>query len=173
MTKMARAMRFLQFAMFFLPELATPVCASGYDQRGGDPQSGSPAVALFRPALGLLPYPTDLYFAGSKDGTLNIIAPSASPGSPAGTLTPAQSAVNALDGFSTTSVIRERFSAPLDAGSLGSNAVHLIQVEIDNASKLFIGPFRVLEFGRDFSTGGASDGGGMILEIRPLRPLTP
>jgi hypothetical protein len=175
MTKMARAMRFLQVAMLVLPELATPVCAWGYDQRGGDPQSGSPAVALFRPALGLLPYPTDLYFAGSKDGTLNIIAPAASPRSPAGTLTPVQSAVNALDGFSTTSVIRERFSAPLDAGSLGANAVHLIQVEIDNASKLVIRAHRVLEFGRDFSTGVASDsdGGGTILEIRPLSPLTP
>jgi hypothetical protein len=175
MMKMARAMRCLQVAMLVLPEPVIPAGAASYEQRGGDPPSGASAVALFHPAQGVLPYPTDLYFKRSKDGTLNITPLPASPGRPAGTLTPVQSAVNALDGFSTTSVIRERFSAPLDAGSLGANAVHLIQVEIDNASKLVIRAHRVLEFGKDFAAGvaGDSDSGGTILEIRPLRPLTP
>jgi hypothetical protein len=175
MTKMGRAMRRVQVAMLVLLELGIPASASSYQQRGGDAPPGSSTVALFRPGQGLLPYPTDLYFTGSKDGTLNITPAPASPGRRAGTLTPVQSAVNALDGFSTTSVIRERFSAPLDAGSLAANAVHLIEIEIDNASKLVIRAHRVLEFGKDFTTGvaGDSDSVGTILEIRPLRPLTP
>ena len=36
------------------------------------PAQPAPATALFHPASGQLPYPTDLYFAGSTDGTLNI-----------------------------------------------------------------------------------------------------
>src|SRR6202030_640736 len=63
------------------------------------PREPSASTALFHPAAGLLPYPTDLYFAGSTDGTLNI--------QPANELIPNQAAVNALDGFSTTAVIRE------------------------------------------------------------------
>src|ERR1700751_389070 len=64
------------------------------------PQPG-PATAFFNPATGQLPYPTDLYFAGSTDGTLNIQPPNA--------LLPNPAAINALDGFSTPAVIRARF----------------------------------------------------------------
>ncbi len=44
----------------------------------GNPGGSTPVTppssntALFHPAAGVLPYPTDLYFAGSTDGTLNI-----------------------------------------------------------------------------------------------------
>src|SRR5215472_12273693 len=74
----------------------------------GNPSGSTPptqpgaATALFNPATGQLPYPTDLYFAGSKDGTLNIQPPNA--------LWPNQASLNQLDGFSTTAVIRESFS---------------------------------------------------------------
>jgi hypothetical protein len=61
----------------------------------------APTAALFQPLQGILPYPTDLYFAGSTDGTLNI--------QPENALMPNQAAINALDGFSTTAVIRARF----------------------------------------------------------------
>src|SRR4029077_11773942 len=54
------------------------------------PAAGS--AALFQPLQGILPYPTDLYFAGSTDGTLNI--------EPANALMPKQGAINALDGVS-------------------------------------------------------------------------
>src|SRR5215470_15544371 len=74
------------------------------------PLPGQPTTAaLFRPSQGILPYPTDLYFAGSTDGTLNF--------QPDNALQPSQAAVNALDGFSTTAVIRARFSGPLNPAS--------------------------------------------------------
>src|SRR2546429_9085319 len=84
--------------------------------RGGAPPP-PPKVAiaaLFEPSAGLLPYPYDVYFAGSSDGTLNI--------QPANALIHAQDALNALDGFSTTAVIPERFAGPIDASSLGTRS---------------------------------------------------
>src|SRR3984893_17958073 len=77
----------------------------------GNPGGATPVphpssnTALFHPAAGVLPSPTDLYFVGSTDGTLNI--------QPANALMPNQAAINALDGFSTTAVIRERFGGAL------------------------------------------------------------
>lgn len=129
-------------------------------------------TALFQPLQGVLPYPTDLYFSGSTDGTLNI--------QPANALSPLQSGVNALDGFSTTAVIRARFASALDPASLTAASVRVIQVTVDNTTKATTGVTRPLVLGTnpataDFSVGLASDAGvgNTILEIRPLKPLVP
>src|SRR5258707_550379 len=103
----------------------------------GNPAGSTPVTspssntALFHPAAGVLPYPTDLYFAGSTDGTLNI--------QPANALMPNQAAVNALDGFSTTAVIRERFAGALDPASLTASSVIVVQVTIDNTTNATTG----------------------------------
>jgi pimeloyl-ACP methyl ester carboxylesterase len=144
--------------------------ASGNGNPGGStavtPPSGT--AALFQPEQGILPYPTDLYFAGSTDGTLNI--------QPANALMPSQSAINALDGFSTTAVIRARFSAPISADSLtAAGAVTVVQVSIDNSTRATTGVVRPLTPGADYTVGlGAeADVGNTILEIRPTHPLVP
>src|ERR1700739_4367301 len=112
-------MRYLTAAGILAVALAFGGCTSHSDAitptntfaSNGNPGGSTPppppgaATALFNPATGQLPYPTDLYFAGSTDGTLNIQPPNA--------LMPNQAAVNALDGFSTTAVIREGFRTPL------------------------------------------------------------
>src|SRR4026209_1633690 len=75
---------------------------SGNGDPGSTPGVGN-FVPLFRPTSGVLPFPTDLYFSGSTDGTLNLpelIRP----------LTPHFDALNALDGWSTTADITVRFS---------------------------------------------------------------
>src|SRR3954470_11408891 len=87
-------------------------------------------AALFQPLQGILPYPTDLYFAGSSDGTLNIqpenalahsgLAHFGLGGHPG--LRPSQVAVNALDGFSTTAVIRARFGGALNPASFNAQS---------------------------------------------------
>jgi hypothetical protein len=168
--KIFSALRSVHVAVLVLPGLLAQACAATYAGGGAAAPAAPAAVALFHPGQGVLPYPTDLFFAGSTDGTLNI-----PPSAGQGTLTPIQSAVNALDGFSTTAVIRERFSMPLDADSLGAAGVHLIQVDIDNSSKRVVRARKELEFGEDFTAGVASDSGsnGTILEIRPLKPLVP
>jgi hypothetical protein len=133
-------------------------------------------TALFQPLAGILPYPFDVYFAGSTDGTLNI--------QPVNALIPAQAAVNALDGFSTTAPIRERFNGPIDASSLGTaGAVVVVHISTNNLTKAPVSP---LQGGVFVPLAGCVKGGACasadymvapaaedpsILEITPLKPL--
>jgi hypothetical protein len=148
--------------------------ASGNGNPGGStpPAQNDPATALFQPLQGVLPYPTDLYFSGSTDGTLNI--------QPANALVPLQSSVNQLDGFSTNAVIRTRFASPIAASSLTATSVYVAQVVVDSATKATVGFTRKLVLGTDpatadFSVGLATDAGvgNTIVEIKPLKPLVP
>ncbi|MBV8806742.1 MAG: hypothetical protein JO042_16910, partial [Sinobacteraceae bacterium] len=124
-------------------------------------------VALFQPLQGILPYPTDLHFAGSTDGTLNI--------QPENALPTNQLAVNTLDGFSTTAVIRARFGGPLDPSSFTPQSVVVLQVTIDNTTKATTSVVRPLVPGVDYTTGLGPEAtvGNTILEIRPTHPLVP
>ncbi|HLJ36901.1 MAG TPA: hypothetical protein VKT54_00670 [Steroidobacteraceae bacterium] len=145
--------------------------ASSNGNPGGSSQVSTPgtSVALFEPEAGILPYPTDLYFAGSTDGTLNI--------QPVNAAEPNQAAVNALDGFSTTAVIRETFGGPLNPATFTPASVIIVPVVTDStrnmATVAVAGP--PLTMGVDFSAALATDAGvgPTILEITPLHPLTP
>src|SRR6184192_4892074 len=128
--------------MLFVTLLAGGCSSGGYGSVGtesltgfnGNPGGSTPVTqpssntALFHPAAGILPYPTDLYFAGSTDGTINI--------QPANALMPNQAAVNALDGFSVIAPIRERFGGALDPTSFTAASVIVVPVttEIGRAS---------------------------------------
>lgn len=127
----------------------------------------SSTVALFQPSRGVLPYPTDLYFSGSTDGTVNI--------QPANALLPRAATANSLDGFSTTAPIRARFGGRLEPASFTAQSVILLQVTIDNTTKATTGAVRPLVFGVDFTASLAQDAGvgNSILEIRPSHPLVP
>ncbi len=142
-----------------------------------NPQSGNgnptspPGVGAFHadfiPLSGVLPFPTDLYFNGSTDGTLNI------PTTPFN----AQNvgALNALDGFSTVATATARFSAPIDAATISPATVYMFEVDVSNTTKATVGFRRPLAFGIDFTARVAptGDSGGQTLEIVPLKPLTP
>lgn len=137
---------------------------------GGTVTPPSAGTALFQLNAGVLPYPSDLYFAGSTDGTLNIQPPNAA--------MPNQAAINALDGFSTTAVIRERFGGALDPTSFTAASVIVIPVITDNLTKATIGVAGTgapLTPGVDYTAALATDAGvgPSILEITPLHPLTP
>jgi hypothetical protein len=144
---------------------------SGNGNPGGStpPTQPGSATALFNPATGQLPYPTDLYFANTTDGTLNIQPPNQ--------LMPNQAAVNALDGFSTTAVIRENFSTPLNAASFTPLSIIIVPVMTDNTKNLATTGVTgaPLTMGVDFSAALATDAGvgAEILEIKPLHPLNP
>jgi len=147
----------------------------GNTDSGNLPGGGTPAppptssTALFQVNAGVLPYPTDLYFAGSKDGTINIQPPNP--------VEPNQAAINGLDGFSTTAVIREDFGGALDPTSFTAASVIVIPVVTDNLTKATIGVAGApLTLGTDFSVGPGEETGGIgatILEIKPLHPLMP
>ncbi len=156
------------------PDVGPTDTSSGNGNPGGAtaPTPDPPSTALFQPLQGVLPYPTDVYFSGSTDGTLNI--------QPANALIPLQSSVNALDGFSTNAVIRARFASPIAASSLTATSVYMAQVVVDSATKATVGFTKKLVLGTDpatadFSVGLASDlqVGGTIVELKPLKPLVP
>jgi dienelactone hydrolase len=141
-----------------------------------------PFTALFAPtaAVPSLPFPTDLFFAGSTDGTLNI--PSAA--TPPVIFT--RDALNTLDGFSTTAPITTSFSHMIGNASLHGSTVHVIEMYLSNTTKApaqgdelpagVTSPVRrKLAFGTDFKAEACTefDCGGKILTITPLKPLTP
>ncbi len=141
--------------------------------QNGNPGGSMPVVpsgtnvALFKLSSGILPYPTDLYFAGSTDGTLNI--------QPANALEPNQAAINALDGYSTNAVIRTTFGGAIKPATLNPLSVIVVPVITSNTTKATIGVAGApLTEGVDYTVGVASDAGvgPEILEITPLHPLT-
>jgi dienelactone hydrolase len=120
-----------------------------------------------------LPFPTNVLFSGSLDGTINI--PGAS--------NAAEVALSALDGFSTVAPITTTFSAPLDGGSLaGGENVRIFQVETQPLSQggAVTRIVAELKAGLDYTLGpspaASSDPDlldGATLQITLLRPLKP
>jgi pimeloyl-ACP methyl ester carboxylesterase len=129
--------------------------------------------AQFQPLNGIFPYPNDLYFSGSTDGTLNL---------PANPFQPTVATINALDGYSTTAYWSIRFAGgALDPATFSVASIRVIRIQLDNATK---GPLvppapgatvapAPLILGQDFSASVSTEAGsaGGTLIIRPLRPL--
>ena len=144
-----------------------PTTGNGVPAGSSTPRTPAVTAALYAPAQGIFPFPNDLYFSGTTDGTINI--------QPANGLIPNQVGLNALDGWSTTAPIRINFGGPLDPASFSAATVRVYQVTVSNTNKAVSGFTRPLTYGTEFAVGVASDTsvGPMILEIRPLVPLTP
>ncbi|HUQ09136.1 MAG TPA: hypothetical protein VM146_02385 [Steroidobacteraceae bacterium] len=151
------------------PDVGPTTPTAGNGNPGGEtaPTLSAATAARFQPAQGIFPFPNDLYFSGTTDGTINI--------QPANGLIPQQVGLNALDGWSTTAPMRVTFGGPLNPASLTAATVRVYQVTVSNTNKAVSGFTRVLTFGTDYTAGVATDTGigPTILEIRPLRPLTP
>jgi Bacterial virulence factor lipase N-terminal/Platelet-activating factor acetylhydrolase, isoform II len=144
-----------------------PTVGNGNPAGGATSRTPAVTAALYQPAQGIFPFPNDLYFSGTTDGTINI--------QPANGLIPNQVGLNALDGWSTTAPIRVNFGGPLDPASFSAASVRVYQVAVSNTNKAVSGFTRPLTYGTEFSVNVATDTGvgPTILEIRPLVPLTP
>jgi hypothetical protein len=131
------------------------------------PAAPAATAALYQPAQGIFPFPFDLYFAGTTDGTINI--------QPANGLIPNQVGLNALDGWSTTAPIRIRFGGALNPASFSAATIRVYQVTVSNTNKAVSGFTRPLTYGTEFTAALATDTGvgPTILEIKPLVPLQP
>jgi pimeloyl-ACP methyl ester carboxylesterase len=133
--------------------------------------------AEFNPATSQLPFPTNLLFNDSTDGTLNI--PVADPDNPANP----RFALNALDGFSTVAPLTAQFSSTLSADTVqAGDTVRVFEVELVNPfldpmnPGLFaiIGVRRELQADEDYSVRLLpQDPNQTTLNIHPLRPLAP
>ena len=77
-------------------------------------QKRNPTTALFDPGNAVVPFPTNLLFQGSEDGTLNI--------SDGDDLADPQVALSTLDGFSLLAPFSTRFSSALDPASVVAGA---------------------------------------------------
>jgi hypothetical protein len=118
----------MRIAVVLLAAFVIGGCSGGSDNIGPtNPQSGNGApptppagvgafVPLFRPSGGVLPFPIDLYFSGTTDGTLILLASLAA-------FTPHFAELDALDGFPTTADITLRFSSPDFLASGGDSIV--------------------------------------------------
>jgi hypothetical protein len=113
----------------------------------------------------ILPFPNDLYFSGSSDGTVNI------PGLPdPSDYSEPLVAINTLDGFSSTAPITESFSAPLDPNSLAGN-VYVFSVKTDpSKGYTVVGVNGLLKPGTDY-TLAVSGVAPSVLEITPTTTL--
>ena len=145
----------------------TDPTAGNLNPGGATPPVSAPTAALFQPAQGIFPFPNDLYFSGTTDGTINI--------QPANGLIPNQVGLNALDGWSTTAPIRIRFGGALNPASFSAANIRVYQVTVSNTNKAVAGFTRPLTYGTEFSANVATDTGvgNTVLEIQPLVPLAP
>jgi hypothetical protein len=132
------------------------------DFEAPDAPSGEGFVALYAPPIDVGPYPNDIYNRPGE--TLSV---------PDKITSPLASALNTLDGFSTTAKISAPFNAPLDPASVvpfdptiapsGTESVFVL----DATNGVPLVP------GVDYSVGLATAAGtaGAILEFEPLVPL--
>lgn len=123
------------------------------------------AVAVFDPAAGKIPFPSNLLFAGSTDGTLNIpVADATNFGDPA-------VAMNALDGFSTNAPWSTTIAGDVNPSSLVlGETVRVFKVTLSGIG----GAVTTVqsELGAsELAVAVRSQGGQAQLVVAPLKPL--
>lgn len=150
-------------ACFSLTVLLSACGGGGTDYDFSDnPVLETSPAPVFSPADGG-PSTNNLLFAGSTDGTLNI--PFA-PNDPSASIL---TALNTLDGFSTTNPITTNFSTPLDKTSLAiGESIRVFEVNTV-ASGGVTGVVR--ELSPQEMTATTVDAENKTLAIVPLRPL--
>ncbi len=124
------------------------------------------AYIVFDSANGDIPYPNNILFAGSQDTTLNI------PYDPSSSDAPVKRALNALDGFSTSSPITVSFTGEIDPSTLPQGLrVYEVQATPLAATAgipLVQGITKKLQFGIDY-VATISNNKIVILPIKPLK----
>ena len=125
--------------------------------------------ARFDPSNSIIPYPNNLLFSGSTDGTLNI------PFDPTASDAAVKSALNALDGFSTIAPISATFSSAVDGDTLvAGDTVRLFEVTLSS-----IPGGAVTSIVRELATSeymvglSSLDTSLTTVVITPLQPLAP
>ncbi|QDV06350.1 hypothetical protein Poly30_18590 [Planctomycetes bacterium Poly30] len=145
------------------------LAASCADDDNPTSQIRVPTVARFAPSAGEIPFPNDLLYSGSLDGTLNL--PVADPTDP----TDPFIALNTLDGFSPVAPGSVTFTRPLDPATvIPGDTVRMFEVTVSTASSPVGGP--VASIDRELVAGvefAAVVSGGNSIAVLPLAPLTP
>jgi pimeloyl-ACP methyl ester carboxylesterase len=164
-------MKFRSIAAFLAVSASLTACVSSDESTTPDPSLSAGFQAKFAPASGVMPFPNDLYFNGSKTGQLNI------PGDTAVAQNGPLLEQNHLDGFGTQSDISVYFTSSIDKDTITSSTVRIYQTTSDVKTKAVdtTATPTQLKMGTDFTAevSPGSDSGGSILTIKPLHPLAP
>ena len=125
-------------------------------------------IARFAPADGILPFPSNLLFSGSQDGTLNI------PVEDANDFSDPSVALNTVDGFSTVAPMKAEFNLSIDAATVNSQTVHVYEVTLSGPGGAVTGVVRELTFGVEYlaSVSSVDTTDLAILPLAPLKPAT-
>ncbi len=173
--------RMYAFLILVLPMLSLNGC--GQTSGNGAPvATGQPKfeanfnIDTANPANTVIPFPIDLLFKGTTDGTLNIPL---LPGEPTGSDNP-KVAMNTLDGFSTIAPISTTFSTAANPATiLPTVTLHLYEVNATavKISQIPTGTVLVNTIIRELSAQeykaslSSTDASGRTLLIQPLSPL--
>ena len=166
---------------------ALQACGGG-DSVGPDlvaePAEPEAPKAVFDPSAGGdgLPFPVDLLFASTADGSINIpdkpstfvpTDPATIAGAtgtlPAAALADPQTALNTMDGFSTTAPMVVRFSDSIDDSTIQDNVRVFRLTTADPGASGALAVDAELQFGVDFVAGSS----GTTMLVQPLKPLVP
>lgn len=127
-------------------------------------EAGTAGSLVFDPLSSNVPFPNDIFFAGTTDGTLNIpIADGTAASDP-------KYALNELDGFSTSAPISVALSKRFETTNVAA-AVKVYEVTIDAATKAVTGIVATLVPGADYAPSLSSD--EKTLVVLPIKPLKP
>jgi len=124
------------------------------------------AYIVFDSTNGDIPYPNNILFAGSTDGTLNI------PFDPTASDAPVKQALNALDGFSTSSPITVSFDGDINISTL-INGLKMYEIDATASAQtagvpLITSITQELHFGIDY-IATISDHKIIIFPLKPLK----
>ncbi len=174
---MQRISRVTSLGLLGLAALLTAGCGgSDPDTDIQDSINTTSFSPLFDPTAGIIPFPNNLLFSGTQDGTINI------PVTNAGDFTDPQVAINSLDGFSTQAPISARFSGAIDASTvIPGTTVRVFEATIDDvAASGAAATFAVTSITRELTPGteyvatlSSVDATGSTLVILPMAPLDP
>ena len=133
-----------------------------FSPEAADPGSGTGIVALYAPPVDIGPYPNDIYNLPGQ--ALSV---------PVKITSPLATALNTLDGFSTTAKISAPFNAPIDPNTVVAFNPLAAPTGAESVFVLNASTGTPLVPNRDYAVRLATNTGaaGSILEIVPLLPL--
>lgn len=157
-----------------------------------DPGTPSTASAVFQPSartLSAVPFPSDVFFYGTVDGSINVpgLANSDSAITPtAELLSDPLVALNTMDGFATTAHLAIRFSGPVDPDSL-REGIRIFETDIKNPLAVDHSPVALpqilgspadsaadsgeLEWDAHYVAEVVSDSTVVVTLVKPLHPF--
>ncbi len=137
-------------------------------------RGGFTAYFDLTPGVNVIPFPNNLLYSGSLDGTLNI------PVVDETDISDPKVAMNAQDGFSTVAPISTTFSSAIDSATLTPATVRVFEATLNTFGGALpvggplSGIVAELTFDVDFvATLSSVDSSDSTLVILPLKPLNP